>query len=84
MNELTISVFQVVATTAVHVLRPGHVALLDVTFAYVALSRILRSSISELLFLKIESKELSKMHAMISNCMQGIKMEFNQFNQVNQ
>ncbi len=29
-----------------------------------------------------ESKEVSKMHAMISSCMQGIKLEFNQFNQV--
>ncbi len=29
-----------------------------------------------------ESKEVSKMHAMISSCMQGIKLEFNMFNQV--
>lgn len=29
-----------------------------------------------------ESKEVTKMYAMISSCMQGIKLEFNQFNQV--
>ncbi len=35
-------------------------------------------------FFKIvsESKEVSKMFAMISSCMQGIKLEFNQFNRV--
>jgi len=29
-----------------------------------------------------ESKEVSKMHAMISSCMQGIKLEFAQFSQI--